>query len=57
MAAVSVQLGASAIRDPLMIGLFLASAGALWWGRVPSVVLVAVGAVAGLAASAVGIGP
>jgi chromate transporter len=57
MAAVSVQLGASAIRDPLTIGLFLASAGALWWGRVPSVVLVAVGAVAGLAASAVGIGP
>ena len=57
MAAVSVQLGASALRDPLTIALFAASAAALWWGRVPSVALVAVGAVAGLAASAVGIGP
>ena len=43
MAAVSVQLGVSAMRDPLTVGLLVASATALWWGRVPSVVLVAVG--------------
>ena len=57
MAAVSVQLGASAIRDPLTVMLALGAAVVLWWGRVPSVLLVALGAVAGLGASAAGIGP
>ena len=57
MAAVSVQLGVSAVRDPLTVALFLASAAALWWGRVPSVALVAVGALVGLAATVMGIGP
>lgn len=57
MAAVSVQLGASAIRDPLTVALALTATAALWWGRVPSVLLVAVGGAVGLAASAAGIGP
>jgi hypothetical protein len=30
---------------------------AVWWGRVPSVVLVAAGAVVGIGAGALGIGP
>lgn len=57
MAAVSVQLGTSAVRDPLTAAVLLASAGALWWGRVPSTLLVAAGAAIGLAASAAGISP
>jgi hypothetical protein len=57
MAAVSVQLGVSAIRDPLTVALAVGAAAALWWGRVPSVLLVAVGAAVGLGASAAGIGP
>jgi chromate transporter len=57
MAAVTVQLGMSAVRDPLTVALFLASGAALWWGRIPSVALVTAGAVVGLAASAIGIGP
>jgi chromate transporter len=57
MAAVSVQLGASAIRDPLTVALGLGAVAALWWGRVPSVLLVGVGAAVGLGASAAGIGP
>ncbi|MBA2634453.1 MAG: chromate efflux transporter [Chloroflexi bacterium] len=57
MAAVSVQLGASAIRDPLTVALAFGAIAALWWGRVPSVLLVAVGGAVGLAASAAGIGP
>jgi chromate transporter len=57
MAAVSVQLGLSAVRDPLTIGLFLASGLALWWGRIPSVALVAAGAAVGVTAAALGIGP
>ena len=57
MAAVSLQLGASAVRDPLTVVLLLGSALALWLARVPSVVLVAVGAAVGLAAMAAGIGP
>ena len=57
MAAVSVQLGTSAVRDPLTAAVLLASAGALWWGRVPSALLVAAGAAIGLAASAAGISP
>lgn len=56
MAAVSVQLGLSAIRDPPTIGLFLASGAALWWGRIPPVALVAGGAAVGLAAM-LGFGP
>ncbi|CAN5254799.1 chromate efflux transporter [soil metagenome] len=57
MAAVSVQLGASAIRDPLTIALAAGSGALLLWGRVPSVALVAIGGTVGLAASAAGIGP
>jgi chromate transporter len=57
MAAVSVQLGLSAIRDPLTAALFVASGGLLWWGRVPSVLLVGAGAATGLLSSATGIGP
>jgi chromate transporter len=57
MAAVSVQLGVSAVRDPLTVGLFLASAAALWSGRIPSVALVAAGAAVGLAAAMLGFGP
>jgi chromate transporter len=57
MAAVSVQLGVSAIRDPLTVALAIGAAAALSWGRVPSVLLVAVGAAVGLAAQAAGSGP
>jgi chromate transporter len=57
MAAVSVQLGLSAVRDPLTIGLFLASGAALWWGRIPSFALVGIGGAVGLVAAAFGIGP
>jgi len=57
MAAVSVQLGASAIRDPLTVTLGLGSLAVLVWGRVPSILLVALGGMAGLGASALGIGP
>ena len=57
MAAVSVQLGASAIRDPLTVALALGAVALLWWGRVSSVLIVALGAAAGVGASAAGIGP
>jgi chromate transporter len=57
MAAVSVQLGASAIRDPLTVALALGALAAMWWGRVSSLLVVALAGVAGLAASAAGIGP
>ncbi|HYI65644.1 MAG TPA: chromate efflux transporter [Candidatus Limnocylindrales bacterium] len=57
MAAVSVALGAEAIHDPLTIVLALGAGAALIWARVPSVVLVAVGGLAGVAAGAAGIGP
>jgi len=56
MAAVTVQLGASAIRDPVTVVLALGTAAALWSGRIPSIVLVAAGAAVGLAADAAGIG-
>lgn len=52
MAAVSLQLGASALIDPLTAALALGAGMALWWGRVPSVALVGIGAAIGLAASA-----
>jgi chromate transporter len=57
MAAVSIELGVTAIRDPLtaLIGLSAALVLILW--RVPSVLLVLAGGAAGLAASAAGVGP
>ncbi|HEX7195995.1 MAG TPA: chromate transporter, partial [Candidatus Limnocylindria bacterium] len=57
MAAVSVQLGIAALRDPLTIGLAVVAGALLIRGRVPSVLLVAGGAVIGLLGGAVGIGP
>ena len=57
MAAVTVQLGREAIVDPLTVGLLVLGGLALWWGRVPSVLLVAAGGAAGLGASALGFGP
>jgi chromate transporter len=58
MAAVSVQLGASALVDPLTIALAVAAGASLMWLPVSSVLLVAIGGVIGLAAaSLVGIGP
>jgi chromate transporter len=56
MAAVTVQLGASAIRDPITVVVAIVTAGALWSGRVPSLALVAAGATVGIAAYATGIG-
>ena len=56
MAAVSLQLGVSAVRDPITIALLLGSAAALWSGRVPSVVLVTAGGGIGLGAAQFGIG-
>jgi len=57
MGAVSVQLGASALVDPLTVGLALGTFALLLWGRVSSVALVGAGGAIGLAASAAGIGP
>ncbi len=57
MAAVSVVLGASAIRDPLTVAIALGAGAAVWSGRVPSVLLVALGGTVGLAAGAIGVGP
>jgi chromate transporter len=57
MGAVSVQLGASALVDPLTVGLALGTFALLLWGRVPSVALVAAGGAIGLASSAAGMGP
>jgi chromate transporter len=57
MAAVSVQLGLSAVRDPLTILVLVVSAALLWWGRIPSLVMVGAGALVGLGATAAGIGP
>lgn len=57
MAAVSVQLGMSAIKDPLTIALAFVSFGALMAGRVPSVILVALSGAIGLGVSAMGISP
>ena len=57
MAAVSVQLGVTAIRDPLTAVIGLSAAMALILGRLPSVLLVLAGGALGLAASAAGIGP
>lgn len=49
MAAVSLQLGVSAIRDPLTAALAAGTVAALAWGRVGSVPLVVAGAAIGLA--------
>ena len=57
MAAVTIVLGREAVRDPLTVMLLLVAGMAVWWGRVPSVVLVAAGAVVGIGAGALGIGP
>lgn len=57
MAAVTVQLGASAIQDPLTIAIAGVSVAILLWTRLPSVVLVLAGAAVGVAASAGGIAP
>lgn len=57
MAAVSIQLGRSALVDPLTIALAIGAAVALAWWRLPSVALVGLGGAAGLAAAAGGIGP
>jgi chromate transporter len=57
MAAVSIQLGATAIRDPLTAAIGIAAAAMLIVWRIPSVLLVLAGAAVGLAASAAGIRP
>jgi chromate transporter len=57
MAAVALQLGLTAIHDPLTAGIGLVAGLALLSGRVPSVILVAAGAAVGLTAAAAGIGP
>jgi chromate transporter len=58
MATVSVQLGASALVDPLTIALAVAAGASLMWLPLSSVLLVAIGGVIGLAAAGlVGIGP
>jgi chromate transporter len=57
MAAVSVQLGATAIHDPLTALIGVAAGILLVVGRVPSVLLVLGGGAIGLAAGAAGIGP
>jgi chromate transporter len=57
MAAVSVQLGITAIRDPLTAAIGITAAAAVLSSRIPSVALVGIGAALGLAARAAGIGP
>jgi chromate transporter len=57
MAAVSIQLATSAVRDPLTALIGAAAAILLVIGNVPSVVLVLGGGAIGLAAAAAGLGP
>lgn len=57
MAVVTVQLGTSALVDPWTIGLALVAVLAVTVWRAPSVLLMGIGAAAGLAATAAGIGP
>ena len=57
MAVVTAQLGTSALVDPLTIALALAAVLAVTVWRAPSLLVMAVGAGAGLAATAAGIGP
>jgi chromate transporter len=56
MAAVSIQLGSTALVDPLTVAVAAAAGLALLWGRIPSVLLVAIGAVIGLAGIVGGVG-
>ena len=56
MAAVSLQLGAAAIVDPLTAGVGLLAGVLVIAGKVPSVVLVLAGGVVGVLARAAGIG-
>ena len=57
MAAVTVVLGREAVTDPLTVALLVVAGVAVWWGRVPSVGLIAAGAAVGIGASVLGIGP
>ena len=56
IAAVTLQLGAAAIRGPLTVAVALVTVALLAWVRLPSVAIVAIAACAGLGASAIGIG-
>lgn len=56
MAAVTVVLGREAVTDSLTVVLLVVAGVEVWWGRVPSVGLVAAGAAVGIGASALGIG-
>jgi chromate transporter len=57
MAAVSVQLGVTALVDAVSVAVALAAALALLVWRLPSVLLMGLGAAVGLASTAAGIGP
>lgn len=57
MAAVAIQLGGAAVVDELTVALAIGAGIALVWGRIPSVLLVMIGAVVGIAGGALGIGP
>ena len=57
MAAVSLELGISAIRDPLTVGIALAAGAALLSGRVSSVLIILAAGAVGLVAATLGIGP
>jgi chromate transporter len=57
MAAVTAQLGLAAVNDPLSVGLLIAGLIGVLWLRLPSVLLIALGAGAGLVAATLGIGP
>jgi chromate transporter len=57
MAAVALQLGSTAIRDPLTVAIGVLAGLAMLGGRAPSVLLVAAGGAVGLVSATVGIGP
>jgi chromate transporter len=57
MAAVSVQLGVTALVDAVSVAVALAAALAMLVWRLPSVLLMGLGATVGLASTAAGIGP
>ena len=50
MAAVTLQLGVSAVPRRATAVVLIGSAVAVWWGRIPSVALVGIGAAIGLGA-------
>jgi chromate transporter len=56
IAAVTLQLGAAALRGPLTVAIALVTVVLLAWGRLPSVAIVGLAACAGLGAAAIGIG-